>query len=138
MNPIDLTQEFKTLYRSAVLRPAIKAPKKYFELALLRGATARTQSEALSTFTIVGEQTEDLFWRGGVSATRFSERFETFVGSEMPMGVGPHRTAMLMVGRRYLSDVWEVFSVYTDLRYPKLLWRQKNKPDWVKVENHGI
>lgn len=114
--------------------PKLRVPKYFF--GLHAGHSKIRKQPVLSEQVLVAEQREDLEWELSHRPFLFAPQFQVFVGSCLPMGVGPHRPAMVAAIRRLGETAWSIVACYTDMKYPQLLWREE-KPDWVTGERRG-
>lgn len=114
--------------------PKLQTPKDFF--ALRAGHANIKKQSILSELVLVAREEEHGEWKLDNKPYLFAPQFQTFVGSCLPMGIGPHRPAMVAAIKRWANDEWEVVACYLDMKYPQLLWREKN-PRWVTGERSG-
>lgn len=114
--------------------PKLQQPKYFF--ALRPGHNRIKKQEVLSERVLIAEQQEDGEWELRERPFLFAPQFQSFVGQSLPMGIGPHRPAMVCAIKRWANEDWEIVACYTDMKYPQLLWREES-PAWVTGERRG-
>lgn len=110
-------------------RPKLSGPRALF--GLRKGNAATSKQDTISELLMVAWQEEDRRWYPETQPFLFTEEFQTFVGGVMPMGIGPHRPAVIGACQRFANPDWEIFAVYMDMTYPALLWRER-QPQWFR------
>lgn len=117
--------------------PRINEPRAAFGLRVL--GRGRKRSSTVSRIgilvypTIENASTEyyRVRYTVGTFSFDFDSRFDDFVASSLPMGLGAHlEAAVVWVVRPMNEDLWSVIVSYPDALCPTLLWRENGLPEF--------
>lgn len=113
-------------------KPLLKSEKPSFDLRKMDGRVAKkTLDIGVKHECTVILQDEDFVYSTEVININFNWAFLNCVARRMPRGVSRHDNAFIIVSKTVHSALWQVIVCYEDCSFPKLLWVDEERPEWL-------